>query len=228
MGREHTRPAATAPPCAFACGEGGPARPDLAAAARPWHAGGMYGTSDLKRGLVVEFEGAPHLVESVSVSAPTARGASTITKVRLRNLRTKQKTDRSFRGGETFGEPDFRRRASQLLYRDGGLYHFMDQETFEQFHLPVEDLEWEAKFLRDEMEGILALWFGEELLGIELPANVVLRIEETPPPVKGGSATARTKPATLETGLVVHVPEYMQPGEEVQVDTRSGEFLGRA
>ena len=188
----------------------------------------MYSTSDLKKGLIIEMDGAPYVIERVQVSSPTARGGNTIHRVRLRNLWTKQKTDRSFRGSETFGEPDFEKRACQLLYREKETYHFMDQENYEQFHLVRGDLEWEANFLRDDMDGLKAFVFNEEVIGLELPTTVVLQIVDSPPAIKGSSATARTKPATLETGLVVQVPEHIASDDRINVDTRTAEFLGRA
>lgn len=187
----------------------------------------MYSTSDLKRGLIVELDGQPHVVETVSVSTPSARGASTIHKVRLRNLKTKQKVDRSFRGGDTFGVPDVERRKVQFLYRDPGAFHFMDTETYEQFALPVAELEWEANFLVDDMEGITAIYHDDNPIALELPNTVALKITETNPAVKGNSATGRTKPATLETGHVVQVPEHISQDTLVSVDTRTGEFVGR-
>ena len=188
----------------------------------------MYSTSDLKKGLIIQFEDAPHIVESVKVSAPTARGAATITRVRLRNLKTKQKTDRSFRGAETFGEADYERRTCQLLYEQQGMYHFMDTESYDQFTIEKSDLEWEQKFLKDDMEDIVALRSGDEIFGITLPNTVQLAVEDTPPAIKGATAAARTKPATLETGHVVQVPEHVKTGDVLNVDTRTGEFLGRA
>jgi elongation factor P len=187
----------------------------------------MYSTNELKKGLIIDFEGAPHVVETVQVSAPTARGASTITRVRLRNLKTRQKVDKSFRGSEMFGEGDFERRPCQLLYEQQGTYHFMDTQSYEQFFFEKADLEWESKFLRDEMDGIVAFKSGEEIFAIELPNTVSLKVEDAPPAIKGATASARTKPATLETGLVVQVPEHIRPGEMLNVDTRTGEFLGR-
>ena len=187
----------------------------------------MYSTSDLKKGLIIELDGAPHLVESVSASAPSARGASTIHKCRLRNLKSRQKVDRSFRGGETFPVPDVERRKVQYLYRDPEAFHFMDQESFEQFSLQADELEWESRFLVEEQEDISALCHNGDPLALELPNNVVLKITETGPAVKGNSATGRTKPATLETGHVVNVPEHMSPDTLVQVDTRTGEFMSR-
>ena len=188
----------------------------------------MIQSSDLKRGLLIEMDGAPFLIENVTVTSPSARGGNTIYKVRLRNLMTKQKLDKSYRGGDTFAEPDFEKRPCQLLYRDANGLHFMDQETYEQFSFQEEALEWELNFLIDDMEGITALYYNEEVIGLELPNFVNLKITDTAPGIKGSSATARTKPATLETGLTVQIPEYIDQGETLKIDTRSGESLGRA
>lgn len=168
------------------------------------------------------------MVEKLTVSSPQARGGATIYKVRLRNLKTKQKTDKSFRGGETFGVPDFDKRAISFLYKDQDAYHFMDSENYEQFSLQAEDLEWEINFLKEEMEGLKSMVYNEEIIGMELPQVVELEITECAPSVKGNSATARQKPATLETGHVVQVPEHVSQGHIARVDTRTGEFLGRA
>ncbi len=188
----------------------------------------MLSVSDLKKGVVIDYDGAPCSVQSVKTSSPTARGGNTITRVRLRNLRTRQKIDVSFRGSEVFAESDFEKRACQLLYVEKGTYYFMDAETYEQFGIHEDDLEWEHGFLIDGIEGVRALRSDEELLGIELPNTVTLQITETTPAIKGASVNARTKPATLETGFTVRVPEHIDQGERVNVDTRTGEFLGRA
>jgi len=187
----------------------------------------MYSTSDLKRGVVIELDGAPHVVETVQISTPTARGGNTIYRAKLRNLATKQRVDRSFRGGEMFGVADVDRRKVQFLYRDPAAFHFMDQESYEQFPIQADELEWESKFLVEDQEDIIALYFNEAPLALELPNNVVLTITETSPSVKGNSATGRTKPATLETGHVIQVPEHISEGTRVSIDTRTGDFLSR-
>ena len=188
----------------------------------------MYSTSDLKKGLIIEYDDAPQLIETLTVASPQARGGATIYKVRLRNLKTKQKIDKSFRSGDTFGMPDFEKRPVQYLYKAGTSYHFMDTSSYDQFEFEAEDLEWEVKFLKDEMDGIMSFVYNDEVIGLELPATVELEITQCDPSVKGNSATSRNKSATLETGHVVSVPEYISQGEIAKVDTRSGEFLGRA
>ena len=116
----------------------------------------------------------------------------------------------------------------QYLYDDPDAFHFMDNETYEQFALAKSDLEWEAKFLFEGIEEVRAIFYNGAPISLELPNHVNLTITETAPGVKGNSATGRTKPATLSTGLVVQIPEHIEEGTRVQVDTRTGEFLGRA
>lgn len=188
----------------------------------------MYSTSDLKRGLIIELDGAPYTVENVQTSSPTARGGNTLHRVRLRNLKTKQSMDKSFRGGDTFGVPDVDKRSVQFLYADATGYHFMDNDSFEQFALSNDDMEWESKFMVEGLEGMRALYYNEEPIGLELPNTVILEVTETTPAVKGNSATGRTKAATLSTGHVVQMPEHIDQGTRVVVDTRTGDFLSRA
>ena len=188
----------------------------------------MYTTSDLKRGLLIELDGDPHVVEATQTSSPTARGGNTIHRVKLRNLKTGNRSERSFRGGDTLTMADVARRPVDFLYSDPSGFHFMDTETYEQFALSKTDLEWESNFLIEGIEGVRAMYFNESPIALELPNTVVLEITETNPAVKGNSATGRTKPATLTTGLVVQIPEHIDMGTRVTVDTRTGEFVGRA
>ncbi len=188
----------------------------------------MYTPGDLKRGLIIEVDGAPCAIESVTVSTPTARAGNTITRVRMRNLRTKHKLDKSYRGNETFAVPDIEKKPVQFLYSDAQACHFMDEASYEQFGLDLDALEWERNFLVDGIEGVRALFWNSTALALELPNNVVLAIKETSPAVKGNSATGRTKPATLETGFTLQVPEHIDPGVKINVDTRTGDFQGRA
>jgi elongation factor P len=188
----------------------------------------MLSPGDLKRGAIIEIDGNPCLIESISVQTPSSRGATTLWKVRARNLKDKRKVDKVYKGGDTIVEPNFEKRRVQLLFADAAGLHFMDLESYDQFALPREAVEEEAKYIVDGLEGISALVLDESVIGIEIPETVALRIAECAPAVKGNSATGRTKPATLETGLVVQVPEHFEAGEVVRVDTTAGKFLGRA
>jgi elongation factor P len=183
---------------------------------------------DIKNGAVLNVNGAPCIIESINVQSPSARGAATIYKYRARNLVTKQKIDIVLRGGESLEEADFERRPAKLMYADATHMHFLDSTDYNQYALPLEDVANEAKYLTEALEGVQVMIYNDECVGIQMPTTVELKVTECDPGVKGNSATGRTKPATLETGLIVQVPEYLSQGETVKVDTRTGEFLSRA
>ncbi len=183
---------------------------------------------EIKPGAVVNFSGAPILIESVHVQTPSARGAATLYKFRGRNLVTKQKTDITLKGGESLDEADFARRSVKFMYADATHMHLLDEADFNQYSLPLEDVAREMGFVTAELEGILGLIYNEECVGVQLPVAVELTITQCDPAVRGNSATGRTKPAKLETGITVQVPEYLKQGERIKVDTRTSEFLSRA
>jgi elongation factor P len=183
---------------------------------------------DFKRRMVVEIDGAPHMIEQIQVQTPSARGAATLYKIKARNLKTKTRVEKSYRGTDGLNESSFERRPVQFLYRDGDEFHFMDSADFTQFSFPAEDLRDQAPFMTENMEGVQALVVDDGVIAIELPDTVELPIVETTPGVRGNSATGRTKPATLSTGHVIQVPEHLDQGEIVRVDTRTGDYLGRA
>lgn len=188
----------------------------------------MVPAKDFKRRMVVEIDGAPHMIEHIQVQTPSARGAATLYKVKARNLKTRNRVEKSFRGTDALAESSFERRPIQYLYRDADGFHFMDSASFDQFALPAEELADQAPFMTENMEGVDALVVDEQVIGIELPDTVTLPIAETAPGVRGNSATGRTKPATLSTGHVVQVPEHLDPGTIVRVSTETGDYLGRA
>jgi elongation factor P len=183
---------------------------------------------DIKRNSIVNYNDAPCIIGSISVQSPSARGASTLYKYRARNMLTKQKVDITLRGGESLDEADFERRPAKYLYADASHQHFMDQEDYNQYALSKDDLVEEMQYVTEELEGVMALIYNDECIGIQLPTTVALKVTQCDPGVRGNSATSRSKPATLETGLVVQVPEYLSQDEVVKVDTRTGEYLSRA
>lgn len=187
----------------------------------------MLTTSDLKRGVLIEIDGDPYTILDVTFQSPSARGASTMVKIKVRNLRTQQVFDKTYRGGDKLAEPNFEKRPVQYLYRDPSGFHFMDEQSYEQFSLSEEELGDAIGYLTDGLEGVQAMVFNEKVIGIELPAHVVLRVVECDPVIKGATAQARAKPAKLETGRVVPVPEYLAPGELIRVDTRDGRYVER-
>lgn len=188
----------------------------------------MPKAADLKSGMVVEIDGKPYIVRQVQAHNPTARGASTLYKVRLNHAQTGQKLDQTFKGDELLADVDFRRRAVQYLYQDTDGYTFMDVEDYSQHTLPAEQLENCTPFLIDNAEGYTALILEDVCVGIDPPGTVELNITETTPALKGASATARNKPAKLQTGLEIQVPEYLAEGELIKVNTATREFISRA
>jgi elongation factor P len=183
---------------------------------------------DFKRRMVVEIDGAPHMIEQIQVQTPSARGAATLYKVKARNLKTRNRVEKTYRGTDALSESSFERRPVQFLYRDPDRFHFMDSADYNQFSMPADELKDIAPFMTENMEGVESLVVDDEVIAIELPDAVDLPIVETTPGVRGNSATGRTKPATLSTGHVVQVPEHLDQGATVRVDTRTGEYLGRA
>lgn len=188
----------------------------------------MISTGDFKRGLRILVDGDPYVILDVHVQSPSARGASSLSKIKVRNLRTGQVLDRTFRGGDRVEEPDLELRPVQFLYRDEAGFHFMDTQSYEQFALAVDDLGEAAGYLTDGLDGIRSVVFNGKVISVDLPQTVVLRVADTAPPMKGATAQAQTKAATLETGLVVQVPSYLESDELIVVDTRDARFMSRA
>lgn len=181
-----------------------------------------------KAGGVITINNAPHMIENIEKHTPSARGAATIYKVRCRNLLNQNKTDLSGKGEDSYAEPDFRQRQVQYLYQEGTDYIFMDTETFDQFPLSLEQIGDDRYYLVDGMEeGLMGLILEERMIGIRLPDVVEMELVKCDPAIKGQSATNRGKSAETATGLVVQVPEYMEQGEIIRIDTRTGKFLGR-
>lgn len=188
----------------------------------------MPKAGDLKRGMIVEINGAPHAVKTVEAKSPSSRGASTLYKIRFNNLQTGQKLDESYKTDDMLKEADCTRESVQYSYKDGDAYTFMNTDDYSQYSLNETDLEGQTGYLLEGLEGITALLMDGNVLGIELPQSVSLEIIETSPKIKGASASSRTKPATLSTGLEVQVPEYLETGETITISTVTGKFKSRS
>jgi elongation factor P len=183
---------------------------------------------EIKPGTVINYNDAPHIIETMTVQSPSARGSATLYKFRARNLVTKQKTDITLKGTDGLADADFAKREVTFMYSDNDWAHFLDSGDYNQYTLARGDVADELQYITEDLQGMIAMIYNGQCVGIQLPTAVDLKITQCDPAVKGNSATARTKPATLETGLIVHVPEYMKETDTVRVDTRSGEFLSRA
>jgi len=177
--------------------------------------------------MVVGIDGNRFIVKDIQVKSPSSRGANTLYKVRFNNVVTKQKMEQTYKGEDSFQDVDFSRRSVQLSYKEADSHTFMDNEDFVQYTIDNSLIEDEMLYLVDGLEGLYALVADGELLGIELPSSVEMEIVECSPSIKGASASARTKPATLFTGLVVQVPEYLSTGEIIKINTSNGKFMSR-
>ncbi|MFZ0790680.1 MAG: elongation factor P-like protein YeiP [Chromatiaceae bacterium] len=184
--------------------------------------------SEIKKGNVIEVDGAVVYVSELLVQTASSRSGNTLYKVRGRNVVSRQKFQASFKGDEQVQTAQLERRPVQFLYRDAEGCTFMDRETYEQHSFDLDALDAELPYLTEGLEGIFALVVDGAAVGIELPATVVLEVMECAPAMKAASASARNKPATLSTGLVIQVPEYLAQGERVKVNTVTGEFMARA
>lgn len=185
----------------------------------------MISTNDFKTGLTVEIDGSPCQILEFQHVKP-GKGAAFV-RAKIKNLRTGSVTEKTFRAGEKLPRANMDRRMMQYLYFDGDAYIFMDNETYDQLSLVKSQLSGAEKFLIDNMECQIMMYQGE-VLGLELPNTVVLEVAETEPGIKGDTASGGTKPAELETGFVVQVPFFVNVGDKLRVDTRTGLYIERA
>ncbi len=182
-------------------------------------------TNDLKNGMTLDLpEGLFTVVEFQHVK-PGKGGAFVRTK--LKNVRTGAQLERTYRADEKLEQAIIDKRDMQFLYRDGDSYVFMDTTTYEQMEVPPAALGDATKYLKETDAAILEL-YNDDIVGVDLPAAVELQVTETEPGVQGDRVSGARKPATLQTGLVVQVPLFVNPGEAIKVDTRTGEYLTRA
>jgi len=182
--------------------------------------------TQIKRGDILDLDGAPWLVTEVSSQTPSARGASLLVKIKVRSLATGQTLAKTYRGGDVVDRADCEQRPIQFLYQQNEAYIFMDLETYDQFELAPEVLGDATGYLVDGLE-LRSLLYNGRVLTVELPVTVELVVVDTAPTVKGATAQAQLKPATLETGLVIQVPPYLTSGERIKVDTRDARFVER-
>ena len=183
-----------------------------------------YSTNEFKNGLKVMVDNAPCSIVDCEFVKP-GKGQA-FTRVKIRNLKTGRVVERTFKSGDTLLSADVADVEMQYLYNDGELWHFMVQENFEQYAIPTESLADAAQWLKEQDLCIVTLWNNDPIQ--VLPPNfVTLAIVETDPGVRGDTSGGGGKPATLETGAVVRVPLFVQTGELIKVDTRTGEYVSR-
>ncbi len=188
----------------------------------------MLRASEIKRGQVIDQDGVVYVVRQIDRSAPTARGGGTIYRFKLESVPAGDRRELSFKGDDMIREADLSRRQCEFSYRDADGYVFMDSEDYTQYILSEVDIGDAAAYIIDGLTGIYVLIIAEQPIAIQLPQSVVLEVTDTAPVMKGASANRSAKPATLETGLEILVPDYITPGEKVKVNTETGEFMSRA
>jgi len=184
----------------------------------------MYSCSDLKKGLKLMVDGEPHVIVAFDFTKP-GKGQA-LYKCKLRNMITGSLFDRTYRSGESFEPANLEDRDMQYLYQDETGYVFMDQKTYEQVTLTEDTLGDDRYFLIDNMD-VKVLMFGDRAIGITLPNFVNLKVTQTDPWVKGDTAAGNNKPATVETGYNLQVPSFVEEGDLIQIDTRTGAYNTR-
>ena len=184
----------------------------------------MYSTADFRKGLKIELEGKPFIMVDFLHVKPGKGGA--FVRTRLKNMETGQVLERTFRSGEKVDRPDLVERDMQYLYQDAEGYCFMDNNNYEQIFIDDEHLGDSKNFLKENVD-VKVLLFNNKPIGIDLPIFVELSIAQTDPGLRGDTATGSTKPATLETGYVIQVPLFINEGDRVKIDTRTGEYVER-
>ena len=184
----------------------------------------MFESGDLRKGLKIEIDGEPYAIVQFEFTKP-GKGQA-LYKCRLKNMVTGAQFDRTFRSGEKFKQPDLDEQEMEYLYSDGEQYCFMNTSSYEQEFLTAEMIGDAINFLKENIVCNILLFDGNPI-GISLPIFINLKVEKTDPWVKGDTASGDSKPATLETGYVLLVPPFIEEGEFLKIDTRTGEYVER-
>jgi elongation factor P len=185
----------------------------------------MISVNDFKTGVTIEVDGGIWRVMEFQHVKP-GKGAAFV-RTKLRNLRSGSVTEKTFRAGEKVAKAQIDNRKMQYLYANGDTHAFMDTETYDQIELPEKSIEYELKFLQENME-VQVIQFQGEVLGVDLPNSVVLEVAETDPGIKGDTASGGSKPAKLSTGLVVQVPFFINVGDKLIINTTDSSYVSRA
>ncbi|MBI4385806.1 MAG: elongation factor P [Elusimicrobia bacterium] len=184
----------------------------------------MISTSDFHEGLV--FEDSGQILELIKYQHHRMSQSKAVVRAKVRNLDTGAVLERSYPSGEKFKQIDVTKREKTYLYDEGDNAVFMDAETYEQMSFSKKKMGGQARFLTEDMT-VLGVYVGGRLFGIDLPASVVMKVSSTVPGIRGDSVSNMTKPATLETGIEINVPLFINEGNQVRVDTRTGEYVER-
>ncbi len=184
----------------------------------------MYSASDLRKGLKIMLDGDPYVIIDFQFSKP-GKGQS-LYRCKMRNMITGNSFERTYRSNDKFDPAPLEERSMQYLYSQGGEFHFMDKENYEQLVMTAEQMGDTVNFMIDNMD-VDVLLFKERPIGITLPIFVNLSVTQADPWVKGDTSGTDTKPVTVETGYVLQVPPFVEEGDRIQIDTRTGEYITR-
>ena len=185
----------------------------------------MISASDLRAGMTFVQDG--KLIKVLDASHHKPGKGNTVMRMKLKDVRSGATYDTTFRPEEKFEKAHIDTKPVQYLYTMDDTAFFMDLETYEQYEIPVETVEEEMKYILENME-VKIQFFGSEVIGVQLPTTVVLRVVETQPSIKGATVTGSGKPATMETGLVVQVPFFVSEGDVLTINTSDGTYISRA
>jgi len=187
----------------------------------------MPKASEIKKNAAIEYNGRVVIVKDIERSVPQGRAGGSLYRMRMYDVVTGGKVDETFKDSEMLNLADLIRRPAMFSYVDGDEYVFMDNEDYTPYNLNKDSIKDEVLFINEETQGIYIVVVDGAAVGLELPPSVDLVIEQTDPSIKGASATSRTKPATLTTGLTVQVPEHISTGDKIKINTEERKFMGR-
>jgi len=188
----------------------------------------MPKASDVKKNSAIEFNNSVYIIKDIERSVPQGRAGGSLYRMRMYDVVTGAKTDETFKDSDMLTMADLIHRDVMYSYADGDELVFMDNEDYTPYNFNQEQIEDERLFITEETQGLQVLVIDGQAVALQLPQTVSLTITETDPSIKGASASARTKPATLQTGLIVQVPEYIASGETIKINTAEKKFMSRA
>lgn len=188
----------------------------------------MPKASDIKKNSAIDYNGKTYIVRDIDRSVPQGRAGGSIYRMRMYDVVSGHKIDESFKDSDMLDLADLVRRDAMFSYVDGDEYVFMDKENYTPYNLNKESIADEILFINEEVDGIHVILIDDVPVALDMPTNIELEVTETDPSIKGASATSRTKPAILSTGVTVQVPEYISTGDKVKVNVEERKFMGRA
>ena len=188
----------------------------------------MPKASEIKKNAAIEFNGNTYFVRDIQRSVPQGRAGGSLYRMRMYDVVTGNKIDETFKDSDMLNLADLIRRPAMFSYIDGDEYVFMNTEDYTPYNINKDAIAEEVQFINESTEGIQVIIVNDQPVALDMPTSVELEITETDPSIKGASATSRTKPATLSTGLVIQVPEHISTGDKIKINVEEKRFMGRA